>query len=87
MEPKMDSNKEKMDTWLEEMNTRWKETSAYEATEAYLEKAKLVSEQTKAGLEEAAVYIFEETLNKMDTTEYGDQPRKVWRRSGVAGRP
>jgi hypothetical protein len=53
------------------MKARRKEMSAYEATEVCLEKAKLNTEQTKAGLEDATVYtrIFEETLNKMDTTE------------------
>jgi hypothetical protein len=55
MESKMDSTQEKMDAWLEEMKARRKETSVYEAT--------------KGGLVEAAVYIFDETLNKMDTTE------------------
>jgi hypothetical protein len=62
MEAKMAANQEIIDAWLEEMKARRKKTWAKEGTEACLEK-------TKFGLEEAAVYIFEGRLKKMDTKE------------------
>jgi hypothetical protein len=60
--------KEEMRAWRKETKARW------EATEACLEKAKAKPEKTQTVLEEmgAAEDVFEEKLDRMDTTDLKD---------------
>jgi hypothetical protein len=65
MEANIDANQERISAWLGEIK------ACREATKVCLEKAKANPEKTKSGMEEmeAAVDVFEERLNKMDTTD------------------
>jgi hypothetical protein len=72
MEAQMDSNKEGMDGWPEEMKAWRKETTAYQATEAN-------PEMTRADLGQVrvAAVVFEESLKKMDTMDLEASPEEI----------
>jgi hypothetical protein len=68
IQEKMDATQEKKDAWLQKMRVWLKETMAcQEATEAFLEKAKVNPEKMTAGLEEIKYVAEHQETPKEDT--------------------